>query len=1612
MKKIKKAFALLLSTAFLFGGVVGCNNNAGDSGENPGTSGPEVKPDEPSTPEDTSGITVPAPSFEGVYFPAANADNAYEDSVLLIKFDSAPTVDRSGSGTVKIYDGETLVDTVKPADETLSSNAKNPTYQLINVKDQLIAVNGNVVAVKLHKSLENGKRYTVKIDSGLITGKINGSDFAGIADDSWSFTTRSAPSISGTTITVGSDKNFSTVLGALEYLKDKTGNWTVEIDEGYYHEFLSYSGSANVNLVGMQEGFDARSGEDGKVVIYWANANLWNPSTRQRASFLWEGGDLTVKNLTIANNISRSDIGKDGTQAEALYYDAVGKIVAYNASFKSHQDTLLIGNNGGRGWFYKCYIEGDTDFIWGYPETVLFEECQIRCLYDPAPAVTTHTSYIFASRSVHTAESNKGLVLFNCNIKVDDGVTAYYGRNSGSDTQAAVVFNTFEKIDSALWFEGSTKYDEDIEGVCAIGYKDFGNTYKDGSEIPTDGRKEGAYGLSKEVAEREYCGRNAILNRGWNASLRKYEPVASQWDLSALETEFNASPDKSKKMIYLEPTYIPYLEGNAASEAFAAKDYAGKNVENLTYKTNDATLAEVSDAGVVTAKENQNGIVTITASSGELSGVARVKIIPQIVVATALAFDKTEAFEIFKDDVITLNAIFTPENVTDSEIIWSSSDSNILRVEGEGATGTGTSAKVTGFGVGKATITATSKKTPSVTASIDITVNKAFNVKYLSEGVYTKKATVAYRDATIVANPVTYGFAGDVEVVPPSAEIMWGNNGWPFASAGAVSGNSGDIAWADFTIKALADIKLTGLSSSMYCSATSNLRGIAYVKVGDGEFVNKGEVKAESKAMKFTKQDITTEVKAGETATVRVAIALLDGKTVNKALTGVIGDVSIYYEVTGTPVAFPGADGTYNITDYYTGNGSQWDSVENGSSADGMVSWDSLVYHSANYGVAVSGSGSTGYVNIKVGGPSVISIVGSQYGNGTLTVTDSSEKIIAGPVSTKMTSDSAIATRTLSFLYTGSAEDNLKLAFTGTSYIGTITVKELTNEVAEVKSVTVNGAETVSTAAPSQFTATVETTYCASGDVVWSSSDESVAKVNETGKVTGLKAGTATITATSVVDSSKTGTFDITVIEEELKPVAGTTYTYNFKDSSASDYVAVTAKVEGASPDSFVSWNGNWNTHSYGLASTTGAALSIKVAGSVVVGFTGYNAANGVMKVTDAAGNTVLERMPTATGSDATTKWFIYKGEETTLTLTNTTGTTYITTLTVKPWTNEVPVVTGVSLSGASSVAIGQTITLSAKVTEEYFADTSVIWESNDSSIAIVDENGVVTGVAAGEVTITATSKATSAVSGSKTIKVTSGESNPIYGYTYSYGLTGGVGSPYVSADGFLKITANSDNGGHGLVMKDGNTIVLKVAGAGTISLIRCKYDKSATITLTNSAGTVIETKEALAATANDGDATDFTYSGAADTLTLTYSTGTGGHYLHGVKFTPASNSVTYTLTGGVGTPFTSDDGNLKVTANGDNGGHGLIMKDGNTVVLKVAGAGTISLIRCKYDNSATITLTNSEGTVIETKEALAATANDGDATDFTYSGAADTLTFTYSAGTGGHYLHGVKVTY
>ena len=68
-----------------------------------------------------------------------------------------------------------------------------------------------------------------------------------------------------------------------------------------------------------------------------------------------------------------------------------------------------------------------------------------------------------------------------------------------------------------------------------------------------------------------------------------------------------------------------------------------------------------------------------------------------------------------------------------------------------------------------------------------------------------------------------------------------------------------------------------------------------------------------------------------------------------------------------------------------------------------------------------------------------------------------------------------------------------------------------------------------------QLSAEVKVTGDAAKTVSWKSSDEKVATVDKDGKVTAVAEGTATITATSMVDENKSASVEVTVTKPRLR---------------------------------------------------------------------------------------------------------------------------------------------------------------------------------------------------------------------------------------------------------------------------------------------------------------------------------------------------------------------------------------------------------------------------------------------------------------------------------------------
>lgn len=136
-----------------------------------------------------------------------------------------------------------------------------------------------------------------------------------------------------------------------------------------------------------------------------------------------------------------------------------------------------------------------------------------------------------------------------------------------------------------------------------------------------------------------------------------------------------------------------------------------------TWSSSNIVIATVDATGLVMARNNGTCDIVATTSDGGFTAVCTITVQlpePEPVLATALALNLAEE-TLYVGDTLALEAFFTPEDVTDKILTWTSSDEAVATVDDFGC--------VTAVKKGTASITAAASN--GVAASCAITVKKA-----------------------------------------------------------------------------------------------------------------------------------------------------------------------------------------------------------------------------------------------------------------------------------------------------------------------------------------------------------------------------------------------------------------------------------------------------------------------------------------------------------------------------------------------------------------------------------------------------------------------------------------------------------------------------------------------------------------------------------------------------------------------------------------------------------------------------------------------------------------------------------------------------------------------
>lgn len=393
---------------------------------------------------------------------------------------------------------------------------------------------------------------------------------------------------------------------------------------------------------------------------------------------------------------------------------------------------------------------------------------------------------------------------------------------------------------------------------------------------------------------------------------------------------------------------------------------------------------------------------------------------------------------------------------------------------------------------------------------------------------------------------------------------------------------------------------------------------------------------------------------------------------------------------------------------------------------------------------------------------------------------------------------------------------------------------------------------------------TIQPSNATNQNVIWKSNDGSIATIDVSGKVTGIKAGTTTIQVITT-DGAKTASCTVTVkanvsvtgvvLDDESKAITlengqSATLKVTVQPEDASDKTVTFSssddKIATVSADGVVKAVGEGTatvTVTTKDGSKTATSEITVVPASVAV--TGITVDDDSKEVTLEVGETAVIEV-TVAPEDATNKTVEWTSSDETVASVDATGIvtalkpgeTTITAKTVsggKTATAKITVKDGISVTGITlnkptlEIPAGETYTFEPEFFPSNATNRGVSWSSNNESVATIAADGTLTAVSMGKATITATTEdggkkaicyvtVTAALTDVSGVELSMNSLNLLVGDTFE--LEANV----------KPSTAENKN----VTWKSSNSAVASVSEDGTVKALK---SGSATITVTTEEG-------------------------------------------------------------------------------------------------------------------------------------------------------------------------------
>ena len=844
-------------------------------------------------------------------------------------------------------------------------------------------------------------------------------------------------------------------------------------------------------------------------------------------------------------------------------------------------------------------------------------------------------------------------------------------------------------------------------------------------------------------------------------------------DISATYTVKVPAPKKNPESISFEESSYEVTVGETTTiiPSFSPN---GVTETGLTWTSSDPTIATVSSSGVVTGVAE--GTVTITATS-TAEGCSNVKESVQVTVnpvaVTAISVDpESVTMEVGGSETVT--ASITPQSVSQA-VSAVSANTDIATV-----TVNGNEVIISSVAEGTTTVTITSEADNSFSKTVNVTVNpvaitgvaiSGSETEILVGGTTTLTAAVTPANA---AQTVTWS-SSDENIATVTGGIV---TGVAVGTVTITATSTKDNTKSDTYSIEVKPIKVTGITvapatqslsvgGTVQLSATvspANATDKTYEWSSDDETVATVDADGLVTALKIGTCTIKATAKDGSAVVGSCAITVAATQVTSISVLPESATIKVgaTQQLTASVLPNDATDKTYTWSSTATDVATV--------SADGFVTaikaGSATIKATANDGSGVVGECAVTVENIMPTDITMATSLGFTVGDDAKTLTPTFNPAnTTDQTVTWTSSDEAVAT-VVNGVVTPIGEGTCTVTATSNadnSVKAVCNVSVVASTVA-VESVSLPATQDVYFGKTATLTATVTPDDATNKAVSWESSDAETVSVDANGVVTGNKIGSATITVTTE-DGGKTATCVVTVSHKHIESIDISQSTLALTLASAATQLTATY-----SPDDATDTELTWTVDKPEIATVSSTGVVTPVAeGTAIV-----TVANGSVSATCTVTVSAVEI--TAVTLDLSTLTFTMGDATQTLTATVEPENATVKTVT---WSSDNPSVATVTNGVVSPVGVGEcTITATAgaktatcvvtvnpkavtgitldKSTLEISVNGSavltptvepsdatnktVIWHSAGESIATVT-NGIVTGVAAGVTTITATTE-------------------------------------------------------------------------------------------------------------------------------------------------------------------------------------------------------------------------------------------------------------------------------